>query len=188
MSHRAAGRLTGALFLAAFVFYGGGSALADRPVGIGLMLLNSVAVAAIGGLAFRALREPAPRTARLYLAVRAAEAVLLALGVALLGSGAAAANDIAYATAMFVLGAGSVPFCLALGRHRWVPGWFAWWGAAGYALLGLGAVVEFALPGAGIALAAPGGLFEVAFGLFLLGRGFPAPAVHRAPGPLTSSA
>ena len=47
MTETTAGRITGALFLAAFVCYGFGNALVDRPLGVVLMLLNSVVVAAI---------------------------------------------------------------------------------------------------------------------------------------------
>ncbi|MDT0326995.1 DUF4386 domain-containing protein [Nocardiopsis lambiniae] len=187
MSHRNAGRLAGALFLAAFLLYGGGSAFADNPLGLGLMLLNSAAVATIGIAAFRALREAAPRTARVYLAARALEAVLLALGTLFLASGAAVGNDIAYGAAMLVLSAGSIPFCRALATQRWVPRWFAWWGVLGYALLAVGAVLEFAVAGSGVLLAVPGGLFEIAFGLFLLRWGFPEPADRRTPGPVTEA-
>ena len=56
MSNRTTGRIVGALFLAAFVCYGVGSALVDRPVGAALMLLNSVVVATIGALVFGIFR------------------------------------------------------------------------------------------------------------------------------------
>ncbi|CAL9528838.1 hypothetical protein SUDANB121_04012 [Nocardiopsis dassonvillei] len=187
MSHRNAGRLAGALFLAAFLFYGGGSALADRPLGLGLMLLNSAAVATIGAAAFRALREAAPRTAWSYLTVRLLEAVLLALGTLFLAFGPAAGNDIVYGAAMLVLGVGSIPFCRALAAQRWAPRWFAGWGVLGYALLAAGAMLEFAVAGAGVLLAIPGGLFEIALGLLLLRRGFSEPADRRVPEPVTKA-
>ena len=59
MSNRTTGRFVGALFLAAFVCYGVGSALVDRPVGAALMLLNSVVVATIGALVFGIFRPRA---------------------------------------------------------------------------------------------------------------------------------
>ncbi|WP_017601532.1 DUF4386 family protein [Nocardiopsis lucentensis] len=180
MSHRSSGRLVGTLFLAAFALYGGGGSLADQPVGLGLMLLNSVAVATIGVVTLGVLRTTAPGVAWTYLAVRVAEAVLLAAGVFLLASGNTTGNDLAYAAAMVVLGVGSVPFCRALSTRLGMPAWFAWWGVVGYALLAVGAVLGSASPGAGLVLAAPGGLFEVALGLFLLVRGFPVPT-HAPP-------
>ena len=71
MSHRTIGRIVGALFFAAFVCYGVGSALVDRPLGPALMLLNSAVVATIGVLVFRVFRRPHPRTSAIYLIARA---------------------------------------------------------------------------------------------------------------------
>jgi hypothetical protein len=71
MSNRTTGRLVGVLFLAAFLCYGVGSALADSPVGPALMLLNSVVVATIGVLVFGVFRRPHPRTSATYLITRA---------------------------------------------------------------------------------------------------------------------
>jgi Domain of unknown function (DUF4386) len=176
MSHRTIGRIVGALFLAAFVCYGVGSALADRPFGPALMLLNSVVVATIGVLVFRVFRRPHPRTAVTYLVARALEAVLLALGVVLLVSmGSAEGNSLAYQFAMLALGVGSVPFCRTLLRGQFVPGWLAAWGIVGYALLAAGASLELVGMGLGLVLAIPGGLFEVALGVTLIVRGFPEP-------------
>jgi hypothetical protein len=176
MSNRTNGRIVGALFLAAFVFYGLGSALVDRPVGAALMLLNSVVVATIGGLVFRVLRRGHPQTAATYLIARALEAALLAVGVFLLISmGSSAGNDLAYQFAMLILGVGSVPFCRAMQQDRVVPGWLAVWGIAGYVLLAAGAVLELIGLSVGLVLTIPGGLFEVAFGLTLIARGFPEP-------------
>ncbi|MCH7232732.1 DUF4386 domain-containing protein [Glycomyces sp. L485] len=176
MSSLLAGRTVGAQFLSAFLLYGGGSAMADQPIGIGLILLNSIAVAAIGALMLGPLRPLAPRVARAYLGVRIAEAVLLGTGAFLLASGDSEGNDVLYGAAMLILAVGSIPLCLALAEHRWAPKWLCLWGVAGYALLGLGAILEFMVPGAGVVLSVPGGLFEIAFGLLLLRQGFPQPA------------
>ncbi|MDY7103865.1 MAG: DUF4386 domain-containing protein [Actinomycetota bacterium] len=101
LSDRSAGRVVGALFLAAFVLYGGGLALVDAAsnaddvvadaadhttqLGIGalLMLANSLVVAAIGVLVLPVLRPHGERVAYGYLAARLAEAVLLAVGAVL---------------------------------------------------------------------------------------------------------
>jgi hypothetical protein len=174
MSNRTKGRIVGLLFLAAFVFYGVGSALVDRPVGPALMLLNSGVVAVIGVLVFRVLRRRHLRTAATYLIARAVEATLLAVGVLLLTSmGLAAGNDLTYQFAMLILGVGSVPFCWVLRRDRFVPGWLAVWGMVGYGLLAASALLELSGMSVGLALTIPGGLFEVAFGLILIARGFP---------------
>ena len=124
MSNRTTGRIVGVLFLAAFLCYGVGSAIVDRPFGPALMLLNSVVVAAIGVLVFRVLRRQHLRTAATYLTARALEAALLAVGVLLLvGMGSVEGNNLAYQFAMLILGISSVPLCRALLRDRFVPGW-----------------------------------------------------------------
>jgi hypothetical protein len=177
MSSRAIGRMVGALFLAAFVCYGVGSAFADSAAGAALMLLNSVVVAAIGVLVFRLLRRPHLRTAAIYLSARLFEAVLLAIGVVLLvWMGSVEGNDVTYQIAMFSLGVGSLPFCRALLRDQTVPVWLAVWGFLGYIALAAGALLELIGLSIGLVLAIPGGLFEVALGLILMARGFPEPA------------
>ena len=176
MSNRTTGRIVGALFLAAFACYGVGSALVVLPVGPPLMLLNSVVVATIGGLVFRVFRHRHLRAATTYLIARVLEAILLAVGVfGLISMGSAASNDLSYQLAMLILGVGSVPFCRALQRDRFVPGWLAVWGLVGYVVLAAGALLELIGLGAGLVLAIPGGLFEVAFGVTLIARGFPDP-------------
>jgi hypothetical protein len=92
-------RLIGALFLAAFAFYGVGFGLVTSVVGardflltisahqttlvLGafLMLLNSVVVVGLGALFFPIIEHHGRRTALVYLASRIVEAVLLAIGV-----------------------------------------------------------------------------------------------------------
>ncbi|MGB2568864.1 DUF4386 domain-containing protein [Micromonospora citrea] len=180
MSLRVAGRCAGAFFLLAFVAYGSGSALAGQLAGSALVVLNSVMVAAIGVLVFRALRRPHPGAAWTYLVARGVEAFLLTAGIVLLDSVGADAADIAYQAAMLSLGLGSLPFCLALHRQRWVPRPLAIWGFAGYALLATGAVAELTGASVGVVPAIPGGLFEVVFGVLLLVRGF-APATTGQP-------
>ncbi|MBY8875985.1 DUF4386 domain-containing protein [Micromonospora sp. PLK6-60] len=180
MSLRVAGRWAGAFFLAAFAAYGVGSALGGRPAGVALVVLNSVLVAAIGALAFRALRRAHPAAAWTYLVARGAEAFLLTAGIVLLHRVGAGAADVAYQLAMLALGLGSLPLCLALDRQRWLPRWLAGWGFAGYALLAVGAAAELMGAAVGVVLAVPGGLFEIAFALLLLARGF-APSTAGRP-------
>jgi hypothetical protein len=92
-------RLIGALFLAAFVFYGVGTGLVTAVLsapdmlstmsasqttlvlGTFLMLLNSVVVVGLGALFFPIIESHGKRTALAYLASRVVEAVLLAIGV-----------------------------------------------------------------------------------------------------------
>jgi len=173
MTIRTSGRIAGALFLAAFILYGVGAALGDAPGGIALVLLNSIAVIVIGLLIRRWLRPDVPGVADRYLWARVAEAVLLAVGVWFLAADRPGVNDLLYAAAMIALAAGSIPMLLALARLGLIPKWFAYWGAIGYALVAIGVILEFPLPGVGILFLVPGGLFEVAFGLLLVFAGFP---------------
>jgi len=64
------GRAFGGIVLAAFLLYGVGSALADQPIGLALVALNSIAVAAAGLIGFRLLQSSQPRVGFGYLATR----------------------------------------------------------------------------------------------------------------------
>ncbi len=98
-SHTMYARLIGALFLLAFVFYGGGNGLVTSVTGapgflsqvsshqtilvIGafLMLLNSAVMVGIAVLFFPILENHGKRTVLAYLASRIVEAILLGVGV-----------------------------------------------------------------------------------------------------------
>ncbi len=214
MTRETTGRVVGGLFISAFFLYGGGSFLvfsstggdAALPENAGplwllcagavLFVLNSVAVVTIGVLAFRVLRPEHSRTARVYLATRTVEAVLLALAplgtlmLALFATGSAETSnvtdsgpsdlartlvengDTAYWVAMATLGIGSIPFCWVLLRSHLLPRLLAVWGIAGYAIFALGSVLELSGFGVGLAMSVPGGFFEVAAGFYLLKKGF----------------
>jgi hypothetical protein len=207
-------RLIGALFLAAFAFYGVGFGLVTSVVGtpdflltisahqttlvLGafLMLLNSVVVVGLGALFFPIIENHGKRTAVVYLASRIVEAVLLAIGVLCLlmliplgenavevggasvawatafGSLLTQANSMAFQIAMMSLGLASLFLCMLLFRTRLVPRLLAVWGCMGYALFLGGAIAEIFGMRIGVMLSIPGGLFEVAVGLWLLVKGF----------------
>jgi len=177
------------------------TSLGQLSAGATLLLLNSAAVAAIGTLAFRVLRRPHHRTARTYLATRTTEAALLALaplgtltlafaarsgtstdtdsGIQSLARTAVENSESAYWLAMAILGVGSIFFCRALLRSALLPRFLAVWGMVGYGIFALGSALQLAGYGVGLALSAPGGLFEVAVGAFLLVKGFAATASDR---------
>jgi hypothetical protein len=210
----------GLLFLAAFALYGAGGLLASGAVagpgadgvtpalgaGVVLILVNSLAVLAIGTLFSPVLARYSPVASTTYLASRVVEAALLAVGGAALWAAGGARgdspvadalvslNDAAYHLAMATLGAGSVVLCVTLLRAALVPRALAMWGAVGYALFGAGAVLELlGVTGAGLVLAAPAGLFEVFLGIWLVAAGLgrraappERPTADQAPGvPLT---
>lgn len=177
---RTRARIVGALFLAAFLFYGVGNSIATAApshgvltVGVLMMLLNSVAVVAIGVLMLPILRQRTPAIAIGYLATRIFEGAFLAVGAIALFVGLASANVIAYNIAMAGLGLGSLFFCVALYASRMVPRFLAVWGFVGYASFAAGSMLELAgVAGAGLISAIPGGLFEISFAIWLIARGF----------------
>ena len=154
--------------------------------GAALMLVNSAIVASIGLLLLPMLVRFNRVIAWFYLAARAIEAVALAAGVMgllLLITAespvtqtaimtASRGNFFAYQTGMAVLGFGSLFFCALLYRCRIVPRFLAAWGFVGYVVFFVGAVLEIAGLPYGIMLSIPGGLFEIAFGIWLIAKGF----------------
>ena len=165
-------------------------------VGAVLMLLNSPAVVGIGVLSFPILENHGKRTALAYLAARIAEGVLLAIGVLwllmlqplaehtvdtgeagaawanALGSLAIQSNTMAYQVGEMSLGIGGVFMSLLLFRTALIPRAMAIWGVIGYAIFLAGGVAEVLQIHIGLMLSIPGGLFELAFGLWLLIKGF----------------
>lgn len=167
--------------------------------GVLLMLVNSAVVVAIGVLVLPILKPRHELAAYAYLAARVFEAVTMAVGALFLllliplareyanaGAGTAAsvlpslarvaqeADQYSMRIAMIGLGIGAVLFCRALYRARLVPGFLALWGIVGYVALAAGEALGILGYGLGMAHYAPGGLFEVALGVLLIARGFPA--------------
>lgn len=176
------GRAFGGIVLAAFLLYGIGSATADQPIGLALVVLNSIAVAFAGVIGFQLLRSSERSIGLGYLVARLAEAGLLAGGIFMAElADVGDADTTGYLLAMIALGIGSIPFLRALRRQRSIPRPLATWGIFGYAALAAGTLLELST-GRSIAVvyAAPGGLFELTLGLYLLRYGF-----HReaTPGP-----
>jgi len=177
---RTIARTVGTLMLAAFLLYGIGSSIATTAspgalltAGSVMMLLNSVAVVAIGALMLPVLRPQAPAVAVGYLATRIFEGGFLAVGAVALLMASAGTNFLAYNIAMAGLGIGSLFFCVALYRSRLVPQFLAVWGFVGYASFAAGCFLELAgVAGAGLISTVPGGLFEIFFAIWLIARGF----------------
>ena len=150
----------------------------------------------IGVLSFPILENHGTRTALAYLVARIAEGLLLAVGVLFvlmilplaqqavdaseasaawakaLGSLATHSNTMAYDAAEMSLGLGSVFMCVLLFRTMLIPRALAVWGLLGYAIFLTGAVAELLQIHIGLMLSIPGGLFELAFALWLLLKGF----------------
>ena len=177
------GRAFGVIVLAAFVLYGIGSAAADQPIGLTLVVINSIAVAFAGLIGLRQVRSADHGVGVGYLVSRVAEAVLLAGGIILAEfADVGDADTTGYLLAMIALSGGSIPFCQALRRHRWVPQPLATWGIYGYAVLAIGALLELTTDRSlAVYFALPGGLFELALGVYLVRYGFRRPTTRARP-------
>jgi hypothetical protein len=209
-------RVVGGLFLLATASYVAGSQLIESAMaplpssrkqvvcGALLVLVDAVAVIAIG-IAMSSLLKRWHRSASAgYLALRVVEAVLLLVGVlgplALLSLGAKHLESDrlelvaflamktsywAYQLAMIVVGIAGLVFSALLLRSRLVPRVLAILGLVGYPLLAVGAALDMmgvvdSLHGAPLVVfVGPGGLFELVLPLWLIVRGFDFPGASR---------
>jgi Domain of unknown function (DUF4386) len=183
-------RLFGALFLAGFLVYGIGFGLVSSVItapdfmstlaanstilliGAFLMLLNTVVDIGKGVLFFPIAERKGKRTALVYLAAITVQVVLLDLGVLFLLMLVPQANTLAYELGQGTLAFGAVFMTWFLFRTRIVPRTLALWGVVGYSIHITGAVAEIFGIHVGLVLSIPPGLFEVAFGVWLIAKGF----------------
>ncbi|MGH3448451.1 MAG: DUF4386 family protein [Nocardioidaceae bacterium] len=84
------------------------------------------------------------------------------------------ANQYSMQIAMIGLGLGSILFCQVLLRAGLVPKPLAMLGLVGYVVLAAGEALGVLGYGFGQVHYAPGGVFEVALGVLLIVKGFPA--------------
>lgn len=166
-----------------------------------LWLLAVAGDAAHGVLMFPVLKPHGERLAVGYLAARIMDALFIALMVIFillqipLGGAylKAATADTGYLQAlsallkqaqlytytigMCTLGVSGLTLCYTLLKAKLLPQWLAVWGLVGYAII-LGGMVS-ALFGSGLGdlSSLPGGLWEMFVGVWLIVKGFNAPAI-----------
>lgn len=169
-------------------------------VGAVLWLLTVMGDAAHGVLMYPVLRPHGERMAMGYLAARIVDATLVALMTLLIvvqiplglahrdvgaTQGAALASvsgvlvdakDYAYEFGMIALAVSGLVLCLVLYRARLLPRFLAGWGLLGYAALLGGSVLQVLGVQLGSVHVAPGGLWEVFVGVWLVMKGFSAAA------------
>ncbi len=162
-------------------------------VGAFLMLLNTALDIGKGVLFFPIAERRGKRTGLVYLAAITAQVVLLDLGVLFLlmlvplsafvtgatdswatglGSLLTQANTLAYELGQGTLAFGALFMTWFVFRTRMVPRTLALWGVVGYAIHLTGAVAEIFGVHVSLLLSLPAGLFEVAFGVWLIAKGF----------------
>jgi len=173
-----------------FLSTGGGQV--QLVTGALLEMALAASVITIAALLLPVLRPSNEPVAVLYVATRALEAALIVAGAisalvmtSLVGTQATPAmgglvlssREWTYRIGtLVVFGAGAVILNALLLRGRQVPSWLAWWGLSGGALLLLRGVIEMygiELAGAAqVALAAPIGIEEMVFAVWLIVKGF----------------
>ena len=169
-------------------------------IGAVLWLLAVIGDAAHGVLMFPILKPHSERLAVGYLAARIMDALFIAIMVIFillqipLGHEYlnAAAPDLAYLQTlgrlftqgqlyayqigMSTLGVSGLMLCYTLYKAKLLPRWLAVWGLIGYAVIFCGMLSEIMGSGLGLASSLPGGLWEIFVGLWLVVKGFNAPA------------
>ena len=170
-------------------------------IGAILWLLAVVGDAAHGVLMFPVLKRHSERMAIGYLAARIVDAIFIAVMVLValiqipLGSEyvRAAAPDApslqalstllsqaqlyAYEIGMSALGVSGMLLCITLYRAKLLPRWLAIWGLVGYAIIFCGMLSAVMGSGLGDLSSLPGGLWEIFVGVWLIVKGFNAPAI-----------
>lgn len=192
MKERRRAIAAGVLFFVATAAYMAGSAMAtsalaappgdsESKLRLGLVLeaVNAVAVIGIGVLLSSILRQFSPGLALAYAGSRVVEAVLLltAAAGALVLANADRANalvwhDRVFHAAMIVLGVGSVALCVVLYQYGLAPRLLSLLGLCGYVALIAYGVLGMLGREPGFALFIPGAIFEIAFPLWLIVKGF----------------
>ena len=156
--------------------------------------------AAHGVLMYPVLIRHSERSAVGYLAARIMDATLIAvlallvvmqisIGVEFVKAGAsdtsylqalstvlAQGNLYAYEFAMITVGVAGLILCSAFFRTHLIPRALAVWGLVGYAVILLGSVLQILGFQLNSVHALPGGLWEVFIGVWLIVKGFSAPA------------
>jgi hypothetical protein len=203
MSRRQIAVLVGLLFLSSTVSFAVGNSLirnhfsatadGDSKLLLGVLLesYTGLAVATIGLALLPVLKPYGRNLACAYLALRAVEGVaIVALGIFFISS---TTGFVDYDLLVYTFtGAGGIVLATLLLRSDLAPRWLSLLGGIGYAVLLIGVVsdllgwVDFD-SAIGAAFYVPGALFEVAFPLLLVFRGFgrastssATPAIERA--------
>jgi hypothetical protein len=169
-------RTIGAYFLLVFIAYGLGRHLfeteeeAGKYIGALLILANSIMVLFIGIYIRKTLQRYSTLIGNLYSLARVIEAVALLSILLNLVPAIHIDIDYPYFIAMFVLGLGSIPMCLALYKNRILPAWLAIWGFIGYTVFAFGFLMELFGKNWSMYLLALAGLWEITFGIWLIAK------------------
>jgi hypothetical protein len=178
-------------------------------IGAILWLMAVVGDTAHGVLMFPVLKPHHERIAVGYLAARIVDAIFIAVMVLFiliqiplgreyvkaaapdafslqaLSTVSVQASQYAYAIGMSTLGVAGLMLCYTLYRAKLVPRPLAVWGLIGYAIILCGMGSEVMGSGLGLVSSLPAGLWEVFIGVWLIAKGFYAPAIVSEPASTT---
>jgi hypothetical protein len=181
LTDRQALALAGAFYVLAFPLYGGGQFLlqgGQTLVGLGLVLMNSAVVIAIGCLLKPIIERSSPKVAATVFWGRLIEGIVLGGGaIAYLATNGSQTgeylNEAAYHTAMIVLGGAGVIFSFWLFKARRVPPLLAVLGVVAYVSLATAMILErVGQDATSMWFLAVAGVFEILFAFWLMLRGF----------------
>jgi hypothetical protein len=173
--------LAGVFYVLAFPLYGGGQFLLQSGqslVGLGLVLMNSAVVIAIGFLLKPIIERSSQKVAATVFWGRLIEGIVLGSGAIayLITNGSQTGeylNEAAYHSAMIILGGAGVIFSVWLFKARRVPPVLAVFGVVAYVSLVTAMVLErVGQDSPSMWFLAVAGLFEILFALWLILRGF----------------
>jgi hypothetical protein len=176
-------RIVGALFIIATIAYASGATIIEPllgksdgvnalSIGAFLELIDVIAVIGIGVLLFPILKSHNARIAQTYLGTRLFEAGFLAVSIVSAFLASVLWYENAFQIAMTILGLGSLPFCYLLYTAKLAPKLMSLLGFVGYVALFSWGLLEITNMGAPTTLFIPGALFEIAFPLWLIAKGF----------------
>ncbi|MDZ7628763.1 MAG: DUF4386 family protein [Parvularculaceae bacterium] len=181
MTDRKLSALVGLFYVLAFPLYGGGQFLLQGGMpyaGLGLILVNSAVVIAIGFALGSIIARSSPKVAATVLWGRLIEGILLGAGAIafLLFAGSEEGQSLnlaAYHGGMMVLGAAGIVLSIWMFNVRAVPPILAVFGVIGYVSLATAMVLErLGNDPLSLRFLAIAGVFEIVFALWLVARGF----------------
>ena len=167
-------------------------------MGVLLEYVDAAAVVGIGVVIFPILKKHDETIALGYASTRVIEcAILIVSGISLLsliplsqeyvqagtpnasyfqtmGASFTAVGGLAFQIAMIALAVGSLPFCYLLYRSNLIPQTISILGFVGYTMLLTSGLLEIFGYSTGMIFYLPGALFELAFPIWLLVKGFDA--------------
>lgn len=176
-------RIIGLSFIMATLFYSiGNSMLMDNiRIGVLLELQNSLMVIVIGVFMYKLIDSIDPKVRAAYLATRIVEAILLAIGAVYLLNAKESTmelllkqHDKYFALGMLVLGIYSAFYFAYLVHHKIGPKYLMLLGSVGYVALAIYSAMSLIIVGSEVSMLwfIPGAIFEVAFPLWLIFKGF----------------